>query len=348
MITNPKDFFQQTQNFVEEVALKIKAINGSISTFLTKSDAEATYLGKTEASNTYLGKTETASHALVADSATSADKATKDANGDNIANTYLKSSTAQSMYAPIGHTTNKNNPHGVTKAQVGLGNVTNESKSTMFTSPAFTGTPTAPTASAGTNTTQVATTAFVKVAVDAKTSVANATNATNATNAVNATNATNATNDGNGANIAQTYVKTVNGTSPVNGNVNVDIALTKDKVTSALGYTPLQTAPVTGVNGMTGWVTIDRVNNAGWADGAWAATVTPSVTSAVKSGSTLKAPSGGTWWCFGRVLSEQTTGDSQDQRVDWVNKSVAGNATIYSPYSDYMILEYYVVCIRIA
>lgn len=36
-------------------------------------------------------------------------------------------------------------------------------------SPAFTGTPTAPTATAGTNTTQVATTAFVKAAVDAKT-----------------------------------------------------------------------------------------------------------------------------------------------------------------------------------
>ena len=36
-------------------------------------------------------------------------------------------------------------------------------------SPALTGTPTAPTAAAGTNTTQIATTAFVKAAVDAKT-----------------------------------------------------------------------------------------------------------------------------------------------------------------------------------
>ena len=48
---------------------------------------------------------------------------------------------------------------------VGLGNVTNESKATMFTSPAFTGTPTAPTAAAGTNTTQIATTEFVKSAI---------------------------------------------------------------------------------------------------------------------------------------------------------------------------------------
>jgi hypothetical protein len=44
----------------------------------------------------------------------------------------------------------------------GLGNVTNESKETMFTSPAFTGTPTAPTAAVGTNSTQIATTAYVK------------------------------------------------------------------------------------------------------------------------------------------------------------------------------------------
>ena len=34
-------------------------------------------------------------------------------------------------------------------------------------SPVFTGTPTAPTATVGTNTTQIATTAFVKTAVDA-------------------------------------------------------------------------------------------------------------------------------------------------------------------------------------
>lgn len=50
----------------------------------------------------------------------------------------------------------------ITKEDVELGNVTNESKQTMFTSPEFTGTPTAPTANNGTNTTQIATTAFVQ------------------------------------------------------------------------------------------------------------------------------------------------------------------------------------------
>ena len=51
---------------------------------------------------------------------------------------------------------------GVTATHVGLGNVTNESKATMFSSPEFTGTPLAPTAAANTNSTQIATTAYVQ------------------------------------------------------------------------------------------------------------------------------------------------------------------------------------------
>ena len=54
---------------------------------------------------------------------------------------------------------------GVTATMVGLGNVTNESKATMFASPTFTGVPVAPTATAGTNDTQVATTQFVRTEV---------------------------------------------------------------------------------------------------------------------------------------------------------------------------------------
>jgi ribosomal protein L30E len=48
-----------------------------------------------------------------------------------------------------------------TASDVGLGNVTNESKATMFTDAALTGVPIAPTATSSTNTTQIATTAFV-------------------------------------------------------------------------------------------------------------------------------------------------------------------------------------------
>ncbi|MGO4345547.1 hypothetical protein AB4Z45_08655 [Paenibacillus sp. MCAF9] len=50
----------------------------------------------------------------------------------------------------------------LTSADVGLGNVTNESKATMLTSAALTGVPTAPTAATATNSTQIATTAYVK------------------------------------------------------------------------------------------------------------------------------------------------------------------------------------------
>ena len=51
---------------------------------------------------------------------------------------------------------------GVTKSHVGLGNVTNESKATMFTNAALTGNPTAPTQTATDSSTKIATTAFVK------------------------------------------------------------------------------------------------------------------------------------------------------------------------------------------
>ena len=51
---------------------------------------------------------------------------------------------------------------GITQSMVGLGNVTNESKATMFTDSVLTGIPTAPTADSPTNTTQIATTAFVQ------------------------------------------------------------------------------------------------------------------------------------------------------------------------------------------
>lgn len=47
-------------------------------------------------------------------------------------------------------------------ADVGLGNVTNESKATMFTNAALTGNPTAPTPATGDSDTSIATTAFVK------------------------------------------------------------------------------------------------------------------------------------------------------------------------------------------
>ena len=51
--------------------------------------------------------------------------------------------TATTNYSTISsHISSTSNPHSVTATQVGLGNVTNESKATMFTSPTLTGTTT--------------------------------------------------------------------------------------------------------------------------------------------------------------------------------------------------------------
>jgi hypothetical protein len=79
----------------------------------------------------------------------------------------LQAQITANLSTLTSHTGNVSNPHSTTATQVNLGNVTNESKATMFTSPTFTGTPLAPTATLGTNTTQLATTAFVKAAIDA-------------------------------------------------------------------------------------------------------------------------------------------------------------------------------------
>ena len=65
------------------------------------------------------------------------------------------------------HAALTNNPHSVTKSQVGLGNVTNESKTTLLNNASLTGTVTAPTVVGSDDSTKVATTAFVQDRVDA-------------------------------------------------------------------------------------------------------------------------------------------------------------------------------------
>ena len=89
----------------------------------------------------------------------------------------LESSTAATTYAPIASPTFTGTVSGVTKSHVGLGNVDNTTDANKpvstatqtaldlkapLASPALTGTPTAPTANTATNTTQIATTAFVQ------------------------------------------------------------------------------------------------------------------------------------------------------------------------------------------
>ena len=85
MITSPKNFIEQFQNFIEHIA-------GVMKTFLTKEVAD----------NYYLGKSEKASSASSADTAT---KATQDANGNVIPETYATKSELTSGLAtkqPVG------------------------------------------------------------------------------------------------------------------------------------------------------------------------------------------------------------------------------------------------------
>lgn len=71
MIESPKNFIEQFQNFIEHIA-------GVMKTFLTKEVAD----------NYYLGKTDKAVSANTADTAGTATKATQDANGNVIPDTY--------------------------------------------------------------------------------------------------------------------------------------------------------------------------------------------------------------------------------------------------------------------
>ena len=100
------------------------------------------------------------------------------------ASTYLTQASASSTYAPIASPTFTGTVTGISKSMVGLGNVDNTTDANKpistatqnaldlkaaLASPAFTGTPTAPTAAVGTDSTQIATTAFVIDQIDAST-----------------------------------------------------------------------------------------------------------------------------------------------------------------------------------
>lgn len=136
----------------------------------------------------------------------------------------------------------------LTKSDVGLGNVTNESKATMFTNAVLTGTPTAPTAATATDTTQIATTAFVHNVVDDFKDNVTIENAEHATSADSATTATTANkvansltvkgNDTTSAIFDGSAAKTVNitgaGTVSVAGSSNGTITITGSAHPTAL------------------------------------------------------------------------------------------------------------------
>lgn len=84
---------------------------------------------------------------------------------------YVGDGTEKILINSIKSVAGKTGVVTLDKKDVGLDNVANESKETMFNSPSFTGSPTATTPPNGDNSTKIATTAFVKTVVESKTSV---------------------------------------------------------------------------------------------------------------------------------------------------------------------------------
>ena len=125
-------------------------------------------------------------------------------------------------------------------------------------SPALTGTPTAPTAAAGTNTTQVATTAYAKAAADAARTAAEATAASDATTKV-ATEVTNRNSAISTHNSATTNVHGITDTSALalTATVNSGLAL-KANLAS-----PTFTGTVSGITStMVGLGNVDNTSDA--------------------------------------------------------------------------------------
>lgn len=78
---------------------------------------------------------------------------------------YIGDGVGKFLINPDPFITSVNSKTGdvtISANDIGLGNVTNESKSNMFNNPTFTGSATAPTQIATDNSTKIATTEFVK------------------------------------------------------------------------------------------------------------------------------------------------------------------------------------------
>ena len=151
-------------NLVDSAPSDLNTLN-ELAAALADDDAFSTTV------NTALGnrlRVDTASQGLSSTQKTNAltNLAIQNINNTSDANKPVSTAqqTALNLKANLASPTFTGTVSGISKSMVGLSNVANESKATMFSSAALTGTPTAPTAGSGTNTTQIATTAFVQAA----------------------------------------------------------------------------------------------------------------------------------------------------------------------------------------
>ena len=116
MITNPKTFFEQFQNFIEESGLHLKKLKSNLSNYFTKSEAIDTFLGKTDKATSAI----TADTATSATSAVNATKATQDASGNVITTTYATKSEVNTGLAGKANSSHTHTIANVTGLQDAL------------------------------------------------------------------------------------------------------------------------------------------------------------------------------------------------------------------------------------
>lgn len=171
---------------------ELSYLDGVTSSIQTQLDGKAPTHTHPYAPDTHVGATGTA-HGIATISVNGFMSSTDKSKLDNIAsgaNNYVHPTDDGNLHVPATGTTNNGRVlkagstagsllwGTLSASEVGLGNVTNESKATMFASPTFTGTVTVPTPTTTDNSTKAATTAYVKNQgyVTSSGSVASATN----------------------------------------------------------------------------------------------------------------------------------------------------------------------------
>jgi hypothetical protein len=119
----------------------LSTVEGSVKTYIDAHSTSTSNPHRVTKAQVGLGNVDntadinkTVKKAGIADTATSATKATQDSSGNIITTTYATKSELSTMEGSVktyidAHSTNKSNPHGVTKAQLGLGNVDNTADS---------------------------------------------------------------------------------------------------------------------------------------------------------------------------------------------------------------------------